>query len=56
LHDGSNAVVSDRNKLAEDDPVLGGLGRALAAWAASRDPRALRRALIAVLAALDDLA
>jgi hypothetical protein len=34
------------------DPVLLGLLRAQAVWMATRDPATLRRALIAILAAL----
>jgi hypothetical protein len=39
----------------EPDPIADVLGRALKVWSHERDARGLRRALLAVLAKLDDV-
>jgi hypothetical protein len=51
---GSHLVPVDRNELKNADDVGFALAGALQTWCAERDPRRLRRALLALLSALDD--
>ena len=48
-------ILSPAEAVAAPDPIKEALARALESWSDDRDERGLRRALLAVLARLDEL-